>query len=354
MSKFTNTYYVMDTEALGLALEQVQKAQDQVVFVEYGNAQLRDVNSSLNNQIVNGNMLVDSMNETIAKLTAEKAALTAHAVAREGKLFALEDENTSLKDENAALKLELQQALLDERTVVVVPPVQQQAPEPADDAFAVYVNTHRTLVAVGVIMAEHDSVLEELQDIQQDAAFLESDLKIEVTHELIEREKDRRASEKVEQDRKDEKAEMAVKAQKKADEKAEMAVKAQKKLDKQLRAQEEKLAAQKKADEMAEKKKKLDEERLKTRKEQEKARSATMKDRKEARAKEAEENSVVAKAVRRAVIAAQAKTREEYSEAANAARRAVISAQVQSIKESFDNDLLFASFGDSDHDESDE
>ena len=353
MSGGTNTYYVMDTEALGLALEQVQKAQDQVVFVEYGNAQLRDANASLNNQLVNGNKLVDSIYETITKLTAEKVALTAHAVAREGKLFALEDENTSLKDENAALKLELQQALLvDERTFVVAPPVQQlQAPEPADDPFAVYVNnTHRTLVAVGVIMGEHDSVLEELQDIQQEAAFLESDLKIEVTHELIEREKDRRASEKVEQDRKDENAEMAVKAQKKADENAEMAVKAQKKLDKQLRAQEEKLAAQKKADEMAEKKKKLDEERLKTRKEQVKARSAIMKDRKEARAKEAEENSVVAKAVRRAVIAAQAKTREEYSEATNAARRAVISAQVQSIKESFDNDLLFASY----HDDSDE
>ena len=352
MSGGTNTYYVMDTEALGLALEQVQKAQDQVVFVEYGNAQLRDANAYLNNQLVNGNKLVDSIYETITKLTAEKVALTAHAVAREGKLFALEDENTSLKDENAALKLELQQALLvDERTFVVAPPVQQQqAPEPADDSFAVYVNTHRTLVAVGVIMAEHDSVLEELQDIQQEAAFLESDLKIEVTHELIEREKDRRASEKVEQDRKDEKAEMAVKAQKKADENAEMAVKAQKKLDKQLRVQEEKLAAQKKADEMAEKKKKLDEERLKTRKEQEKARSAIMKDRKEARAKEAEENSVVAKAVRRAVIAGQAKMREEYSEAANAARRAVIAAQVQSIKESFDNDPLFASY----HDDSDE
>jgi len=195
MSGCSNTYYAIDTQTVAAALEKVGLAQAQMVRVEGEKAHLQSVNASLNEQIVNGNKLVESMNETIAKLTAEKTALTTHAVAREGKLFALEDEN-------AALKLELQQALLAQPLVVVPVVVVQQATEPElDDGLIACVSIHKTIHAVTSLHAERANVLTELHSILFDAVSDEADLKIEQKHLLVQCERGRLAIEKDEQDR---------------------------------------------------------------------------------------------------------------------------------------------------------
>ena len=375
MSGYSSTYYAIDTQTVAAALEKVGLAQAQMVRVEGEKAHLQSVNASLNEQIVNGNKLVESMNETIAKLTAEKTALTTHAVAREGKLFALEDEN-------AALKLELQQALLERP---VISPMVQQAPTPealAEDAFTVYVSTHKTFVAVGVIAAERDCVIEELQDILVDAAFIEADVKLEGTHVLIKQEQDRQLAVKEEEDRqlleqeqdrqallKEEEDRQLLKQeqdrlallknqeqareaeQKTASEdkyETERAAKAQKKLAKQLRAQEEKLAAKKKEDEKAEQLRKIEEERLATRKAQEETRRAQREQAK----KEREEDSRLAKSVIEQIKQDREKTRKQEKQVKAAAKGLVTDggayalAAARSIWSDLEEDLgIFASGG---------
>ena len=395
MSGYSSTYYAIDTQTVAAALEKVGLAQAQMVRVEGEKAHLQSVNASLNEQIVNGNKLVESMNETIAKLTAEKTALTTHAVAREGKLFALEDEN-------AALKLELQQALLERP---VISPMVQQAPTPealAEDAFTVYVSTHKTFVAVGVIAAERDCVIEELQDILVDAAFIEADVKLEGTHVLIKQEQDRQLAVKEEEDRqlleqeqdrqallkeeedrqllkqeqdrqallKEEEDRQLLKQEqdrlallKKQEEQAreaeqktasedkyetERAAKAQKKLAKQLRAQEEKLAAKKKEDEKAEQLRKIEEERLATRKAHEETRRAQREQAK----KEREEDSRLAKSVIEQIKQDREKTRKQEKQVKAAAKGLVTDggayalAAARSIWSDLEEDLgIFASGG---------